>query len=66
MSRRIPGHIREFNWLEPHLDHEMVFKTWQNWRILAALGGFSPLVETHQNLFLEGQHRNINKQIHRI
>ena len=29
-SRRIPGHIREFNWLEPHLDNEMVFKTWQN------------------------------------
>ena len=29
-SRRIPGHIREFDWLEPHLDNEMVFKTWQN------------------------------------
>ena len=29
-SRRIPGHIREFNWLEPHLGNEMVFKTWQN------------------------------------
>ena len=29
-SRRIPGHIREFRWLEPHFDHEMVFKTWQN------------------------------------
>ena len=30
VSRRIPGHIREFNWPEPHLDNEMVFKTWQN------------------------------------
>ena len=29
-SRRMPGHIREFNRLEPHSSHDLVFKIWRN------------------------------------
>ena len=29
-SRRMPGHIREFNKLEPHSSHYLVFKIWRN------------------------------------
>jgi len=29
-SRRMPGHIREFNRLEPHSSHDLFFKIWRN------------------------------------
>ena len=29
-SGRVPGHIREFNRLEPHSRHDLVFKIWRN------------------------------------
>ena len=27
---RMPGHIREFNRLEPHWSHDLIFKIWRN------------------------------------
>ena len=29
-SRRMPGHIQEFNRLKPHSSHDVVFKIWRN------------------------------------
>ena len=40
-SRRMPGHIREFNRLEPHSSHDLVFKIWQNNKTEAMFGVFS-------------------------
>ena len=40
-SRRMPGHIREFNRLEPHSSHDLVFKIWLNNKTEAMFGVFS-------------------------
>ena len=39
-SRRIPGHIREFNRREPHLSHDLVLKIWRNNKTEAILRVF--------------------------
>ena len=39
-SRRMPGHIREFNRLEPHSSHDLVFKIWRNNKTEATLRVF--------------------------
>ena len=39
-SRRMPGHIPEFNRLEPHSSHDLVFKIWRNNKTEAAFGVF--------------------------
>ena len=39
-SRRMPGHIREFNRLEPHSSHDLVFKIWRNNKTEATFGVF--------------------------
>ena len=39
-SRRMPGHIREFNRLESHSSHDLVFKIWRNNKTEATLGVF--------------------------
>ena len=35
--RRMPGHIREFNRLEPHSNHDSVFKIWRDYKTEATL-----------------------------
>ena len=40
MPRRMPGHIREFNRLEPLSSHDLVFKTWLNNKTEATLRVF--------------------------
>ena len=40
-SRRMPGHIREFNRLEPHSSPDLVFKIWLNNKTEATFGIFS-------------------------
>ena len=37
---RMPGHIREFNRLEPHSSHDLVFKIWRNYKTEATLRVF--------------------------
>ena len=39
-SRRKPGHIREFNRLEPHSSYDLVFKIWRNNKTEATLRVF--------------------------
>ena len=39
-SRRMPGHIREFNRLEPHSSHDLVFKIWRNNKTEVTFGVF--------------------------
>ena len=39
-SRRMPGHIREFNTLKPHSSHDLVFKIWRNNKTEATLRVF--------------------------
>ena len=39
-SRRMPGHIREFNRLELHSSHDLVFKIWWNNKTEATFGVF--------------------------
>ena len=39
-SRRMPGHIREFNRLKPHSSHDLVFKIWRNNKTEATFGVF--------------------------
>ena len=39
-SRRMPGHIREFNRLKPHSSHDLVFKIWRNNKTDATLRVF--------------------------
>ena len=39
-SRRMPGHIRKFNRLEPHSSHDLVFKIWRNNKTEATFGVF--------------------------
>ena len=36
----MPGHIREFNRLEPHSSHDLVFKIWRNNKTEATFGVF--------------------------
>ena len=40
-SHRMPGHIREFNKLEPHSSHDSVFKIWRNNKTEATFRVFS-------------------------
>ena len=39
--RGMPGHIREFNRLEPHSSHDLVFKIWLDNTTEAMFGVFS-------------------------
>ena len=58
----MPVTSAEFIWLYPHLDRELVLKTWQNNKILAAWSRFLPLVETDARPFLDGCYCNINNK----
>ena len=46
-SRRMPGQIREFNSLEPHSSHDLVFKIWQNNKTEATFGVFLSLIVSY-------------------
>ena len=35
-----PGHIREFNRLQPHSSHDLVYKIWRNNKTEATFGVF--------------------------
>ena len=45
----MPGHIREFNRLEPHSSHDLVFKIWRNNKTEATFGVFLSLIVSSLN-----------------
>ena len=56
-SRRMPGHIREFNRLEPNSSHDLVFKIWLNNKTEATFGVFSLWVWVTRNQISMGTTR---------
>ena len=65
-SRKMPGHIREFNRLKPHSSHDLVFKIWPNNKTEATLRVFLSLIVSYLQPNLNGYHQNINIKKHQI